>query len=199
MPHPVGPTAWLVAGLGNPGERYAKTRHNVGAMVVEELARRAGERFRRARWVPADACELREGGSTVLLARSHGFMNESGPAYASLAKKRAVPPDHVVAIHDDLDLAFGALRVKLGGSTAGHRGLDSLVGALRTPDFYRVRMGIGRPPGRQDPVEFVLELFSKAEREELPLFVDVAADAVLSLVRDGLQATQDRFNRPGPS
>jgi PTH1 family peptidyl-tRNA hydrolase len=190
---------WLVAGLGNPGDRYAKTRHNLGRMVVDEVARRAGERFRKARFVPADAAELKEGGDRLVLVKSHAFMNESGPSYASLAKKRGVAPERVIAVHDDIDLAFGALRVKLGGSTAGHQGLNSLVGALRTPDFCRVRLGIGRPPGRQDPVDFVLEDFAKREAADVVMLIDEAADAVLSLVREGLTATQDRFNRSGPS
>lgn len=189
---------WLVAGLGNPGERYAGTRHNVGAMVVEELAERAGERFRKARFVPADVAEIAAEGERVLLVRSRTFMNESGPAYASLAKKNDVPPDHVIAAHDELDLAFGALRVKVGGSTAGHHGLDSLVAALRTPDFYRLRLGIGRPPGRQDPLDFVLRPFSKKEAEVVAVLIDDAADAALSLVRHGLSPTQDRYNRSGP-
>jgi PTH1 family peptidyl-tRNA hydrolase len=189
---------WLVAGLGNPEERYERTRHNLGRMVVAELAGRAGERFRKARFVPAEIAEVREAGERVLLARSQRYYNESGPVYASLARKHDVPPARVIAVHDDLDLAYGAIRVKIGGSTAGNHGLDSLVIALRTPDFFRVRMGIGRPPGRQDPVDFVLEPFPKRAEAEVALFVDDAADAVLSLVRDGLQATQDRFNRAGP-
>lgn len=189
---------WLVAGLGNPGERYARTRHNVGAMVVEELAERAGERFRKARFVPADVAEIKADGERVLLVKSRTFMNESGPAYASVARKNDVPPDHVIAAHDELDLAFGALRVKFGGSTAGHHGLDSLVAALRTPDFYRLRLGIGRPPGRQDPLDFVLRPFSKKEAEVVAVLIDHAADAALSLVRHGLSPTQDRYNRSGP-
>jgi PTH1 family peptidyl-tRNA hydrolase len=118
--------------------------------------------------------------------------------YASLAKKRDVDPAHLIAVHDDLDLAFGALRVKFGGSTAGNHGLDSLVGALRTQDFYRVRLGIGRPPGRQDPIDFVLEPFPKRLQADVEMLVDDAADAVLSLVRDGLAEAQDRYNRSGP-
>jgi PTH1 family peptidyl-tRNA hydrolase len=189
---------WLVAGLGNPGEAYVRTRHNVGAMVVEELADRAGERFRKARFVPADIAEITAEGERVLLVKSRTFMNESGPAYASVAKKHEIRPDHLIAAHDELDLPFGALRVKFGGSTAGHHGLDSLVGALRTPDFYRLRLGIGRPPGRQDPLDFVLRPFSKKEEEEVVLLVDQAADAALSLARHGLSPTQDRYNRSGP-
>jgi peptidyl-tRNA hydrolase, PTH1 family len=189
---------WLVAGLGNPGERYAGTRHNVGAMVVDELANRAGERFRKARFVPADVAEITADGERMLLVKSRTFMNESGPSYASVARKHDIQPDHVIAAHDDLDLAFGALRVKFGGSTAGHHGLDSLVAGLRTPDFHRLRLGIGRPPGRQDPLNFVLRPFSKKEQEEVVVLVDQAAEATLSLARHGLSPTQDRFNRSGP-
>ncbi len=189
---------WLVAGLGNPGDRYAKTRHNLGYMVAEELARRADSRFRKVRFVPIDVCEITEAGMRLLVAKSHAFMNETGPSFASLAKKNGVGPDHVVAVHDDIDLAFAALRIKLGGSTAGHNGLNSLVSAFRTPDFYRLRLGVGRPPGRQDPVDFVLERFAKREEADVAVLVDDAADAVLSLAHEGLARTQDRFNRPGP-
>lgn len=189
---------WLVAGLGNPGDRYARTRHNLGYRVVDELARRAGERFGKVRFVPVDACELVEAGERVLLAKAHAYMNETGPAFASLARKRGVPPERVIAVHDDIDLAFGALRVRFGGSTAGHNGLRSVAGALRTNDFHRVRLGVGRPTGRKDPVDWVLEDFAKREEPDVAILVDDAADAVLSLVRDGLAATQDRFNRSGP-
>jgi PTH1 family peptidyl-tRNA hydrolase len=189
---------WLVAGLGNPGDRYARTRHNIGAVVAEELARSAGERFRKVRFVPVDACELRVGEERVVVAKSHAFMNEAGPSYASLARKHDVPAEQVIAVHDELDLAFGALRVKFGGSTAGHNGLRSLQSALRTPEFLRVRCGIGRPPGRQDPSDFVLSQFAKREEAEVAILVDDAADAVRSLVLEGLERTQDRFNRAGP-
>jgi PTH1 family peptidyl-tRNA hydrolase len=189
---------WLVAGLGNPGERYERTRHNLGYRVVDELARRSGERFRKIRFVPADAAEIDESGERLVLAKARAFMNVTGPAFASLARKQDVEPDQVIAVHDEIDLPFGALRVKFGGSTAGHNGLRSLGGALRTPDFYRVRLGVGRPPGRMDPADWVLNDFSKADEPDVALLVDDGADAVLSLVRDGLQATQDRFNRAGP-
>jgi PTH1 family peptidyl-tRNA hydrolase len=189
---------WLVAGLGNPGPRYARTRHNLGYRVVDELASRAGERFRKARFVPADVCELTEAGERVVLGKAHAYMNENGPAFASLVRKHRVEPDHVIAVHDEIDLAFGALRVKLGGSTAGHNGVRSLASALRTQDFYRVRLGVGRPTGRKDPVDWVLEDFAKAQEADVAMLVDDGADAVLSIVRDGLQATQDRFNRSGP-
>jgi PTH1 family peptidyl-tRNA hydrolase len=189
---------WLIAGLGNPGDRYAATRHNAGAMVVDELARRAGERFRKARFVPAEVAELREGDERVLLVKSLRYMNESGPSFAAVAGKRGVPPARLVAVHDEIDLPFGALRAKIGGSTAGHNGLRSLQAALRTPEFNRLRIGVGRPAGRADPADFVLRPFSGGERPEVPLLIDDAADAALSLVRDGLEATQHRFNRSAP-
>ena len=189
---------WLVAGLGNPGDRYARTRHNVGAMVADEMGRAAGERFRKVRFLPIDAAGLRVGDERVLVARSQRFMNEAGPSYASLAAKQHVEPGRLIAVHDELDLPAGALRVKAGGSTAGHNGLRSLQQALGTADFLRVRIGIGRPPGRQDPADFVLDPFPKRDEEEVAILVGEAADAVRSLVIDGLERTQDRFNRSGP-
>src|SRR3990172_9091205 len=131
---------WLRAGLGNPGDRYAKTRPNLGYRVVEERGRRPGGRFRKGRFVPADAAEIAEAGERVVLAKAHAYMNETGPAFASLARKHHVAPDHVIAVHDDIDLTFGALRVKFGGSTAGHNGLRSVGGALRTSEFSRLRL-----------------------------------------------------------
>jgi PTH1 family peptidyl-tRNA hydrolase len=189
---------WLVAGLGNPGPGYAKNRHNLGYMVVDELCSRAGERFKKVRFVPADVCEIHESSERILLAKAHAFMNENGPAFASLVRKRKIEPDHVVAVHDEIDLAFGALRVKFGGSTAGHNGVRSLANALRTPDFFRIRLGVGRPTGHKDPADWVLEDFAKREKPDVEILVDDGAEAVLSLVRDGLQATQDRFNRSAP-
>jgi PTH1 family peptidyl-tRNA hydrolase len=189
---------WLVAGLGNPGPRYAKNRHNVGYMVVDELCSRAGGRFKKVRFVPSDVCEMDESGERLLLGKAHAFMNENGPAFASLARKRRIHPDHLIAVHDEIDLPFGAMRVKFGGSTAGHNGLRSLSNALRTADFYRIRLGVGRPSGRKDPADWVLEDFAKREEPDVAILVDDGADAVLSLVRDGLQATQDRFNRSAP-
>jgi peptidyl-tRNA hydrolase, PTH1 family len=189
---------WLVAGLGNPGDKYRASRHNAGAMVVDLLAERAGERFRKTRFVPADVAETRIAGERVLLARSHRFMNDSGPSFASLARKNSVPPEQIIAVHDEIDLPFGALRIKHGGSTAGHNGLNSLVSALRSDDFLRVRVGVGRPPGRGDPIGYVLKPFSKDQLSDVPLLIDDAADAVESLIENGLERTQDRFNRAGP-
>jgi peptidyl-tRNA hydrolase, PTH1 family len=190
---------WLVAGLGNPGPSFARNRHNAGAMVVDLLAERGGARFRKARFIPVEVAEIRGPiDERVILAKSTRFMNESGPGFASLAKRSKVGPDHVIAVHDEIDLPFGALRVKFGGSTAGHNGLRSLAGALRTPEFYRVRLGVGRPTGRKDAADWVLEDFAKREEPEVAQLVDDGADATLSIVVDGLQTTQDRFNRPGP-
>ena len=166
--------------------------------MVDELASREGERFRKARFVPADVCEIREGNERIVLAKSRAFMNESGPAIASLARKHDVEPDHVIAVHDEIDLPFGALRVKFGGSTAGHNGLRSLQQALRTPDFFRVRLGVGRPTGRKSAADWVLDAFAKREESDVAVLVDDGADAVRSLVADGLLPTQDRYNRSAP-
>jgi PTH1 family peptidyl-tRNA hydrolase len=189
--------SWLVVGLGNPGEQYARTRHNLGAMVVESLASQNGSRFKKVRFLPLEVADTSVGRESLYLARSLRFMNESGPSYASFAKKRGIDAGNVLAVHDELDLPFGALRVKFGGSSAGHNGLKSLQSALGSPDFYRVRLGVGRPQGRQEPADYVLKAFGKAERDDVEVLVADGADAVLSLVRDGLEQTQDRFNRSG--
>lgn len=191
--------AWLVAGLGNPGDRYASTRHNVGRMVAEDLAREAGERSRKVRFLPVEVAEIRVGDERVLVARSTRFMNESGPSYASLAKKHEIEPSRLIAVHDELDIPAGTIRVKLGGGNSGHNGLRSLDQALRSPDYLRVRVGIGRPPGRQDPADFVLQPAAKQDQADLALVVGHAADAVRALIADGLERTQDRFNRSSPS
>jgi PTH1 family peptidyl-tRNA hydrolase len=189
---------WLVAGLGNPGERYANTRHNLGRLVVEDLAHASGARFRKVKFLPSEVAEITESEDHVLLVRATRFMNESGPSYASLAKKRGVEPGHLIAVHDELDIPAGTLRVKLGGGTSGHNGLKSLQQALGTTEFLRVRVGIGRPPGRQDPADFVLEPMPERLEPDVAILVDHAADAVRSLIGAGLEATQDRFNRSGP-
>ena len=189
--------AWLVAGLGNPGDRYAKSRHNLGRMVAAELALAHGERFRKARFLPAEVAEVREDGERVLLASSTRYMNESGPAYASLAKKHDVGPDRLIAVYDELDIPAGELRVKLGGGSS-HNGVKSLQQAMRGREFLHVRIGIGRPPGRQDPADFVLEPIGKRLEADVAIWAGHAAEAVRSLVVDGLDATQDRFNRRAP-
>ena len=186
---------WLVVGLGNPGERYARTRHNVGAMVVDRLCERFGARLRKVRFSPVMAAEARYEGIPLVLARSGTWMNESGPPLASFAKRRGIPVSRVVACHDDMDLPFGALRVKRSGGTAGHHGLDSLVAAFRSTDFYRIRVGVGRPPSRDRGIDHVLDTFPKRQQEDLGVLVEEAADAVLALVSEGLATAQERFNR----
>lgn len=192
--------AWLVAGLGNPGDRYASSRHNVGRMVVENLAEGAGERFRKVRFLPVETAEIRVGDDRVVLARSSRFMNESGPSYASLARKQGIDTSELIAVHDELDIPAGTIRVKLGGGNGGHNGLRSLDQALRTNQYLRVRVGIGRPPGRMDPADFVLRPVASRDEADLAILVDHAAQAVRSLITGGLERTQDRFNRstPGP-
>ncbi len=190
---------WLVVGLGNPGPSYAGHRHNVGYLVVEELARRMGSGFRAHKSGRAEVVEGRLGapgtpGPRVVLARSRGFMNESGGAIKTLTTFYKVAPARVIAIHDELDIPFGTLRVKLGGGDNGHNGLKSLRSSFGTGDFYRVRSGIGRPPGRQEVADFVLSNYSAAERKELPFQIDLAADAVETLITEGLEKTQQKFN-----
>jgi len=190
---------WLVVGLGNPGPTYASTRHNVGYLVADELARRMGASFRAHKSGRAEVVEGRLAAPgapapRVVLARPRSYMNEIGGPVKALTSFYKVQPGRVVAIHDELDIAFGTLRVKLGGGDNGHNGLKSMRSSLGTGDFYRVRAGIGRPPGRQDPADFVLSAYSSVERKELPFQVDRAADAVECLVEQGLEATQQRFN-----
>jgi PTH1 family peptidyl-tRNA hydrolase len=165
--------------------------------VVERLAERLGTRFRKVRFLSVDVAEARAGDAALFLARPLTFMNVSGPPLASFARKRGIPVERVIACHDEIDLAFGALKIKQGGSTAGHHGLDSMAEAFRGPGFYRVRLGVGHPRGRKDPADYVLEPFAKAEREEADLLIEDGADAVLTLVTEGLAAAQDRFNRSG--
>jgi PTH1 family peptidyl-tRNA hydrolase len=188
---------WLIAGLGNPGEKYARTRHNAGAMVVDLLCERLGVTLKKTRFVAATIAEARTGDIPLLLVRTTTFMNESGPPVASVARKRDIPAERVVVVHDEIDLPFGALRLKFGGSTAGHNGLESVVSAFRSPDFFRVRIGVGRPPGRQDPIGYVLSPFASREREDAAVLIGDAADATLALVTDGLPSAQDRYNRGG--
>lgn len=194
---------WLVVGLGNPGPEYAGTRHSAGHLVLDELAARAGGRLTRHSRGRADVLATRfggpggagsPGGHRVVLGRPRSYMNESGGPVVSLRDYYGADPAHLVVVHDELDLPFGTLRCKLGGGDGGHNGLKSIRASLGTGDFLRVRVGIGRPPGRMDAADYVLRGFSGAERKELPLVVTEAADAVESLVSDGLEATQNRFN-----
>ena len=194
-----GTPVWLVVGLGNPGPTYAGHRHNVGYLVTDELAARNFSPIRAHKTGRADVVEGRLGapgapGPRVVLARPRCYMTESGGPVKALATFYKVPPARIVAIHDELDIAFGTLRIKLGGGDNGHNGLRSMRGSLGTGDFYRVRAGIGRPPGRQDVADFVLSNYSTVERRELPFQVDHAADAVETLITEGLDRTQQRFN-----
>ena len=184
---------WLVVGLGNPGPGYAGNRHNVGFMVVDLLAGRMGARF-KAHKARADVVEGRLGDARVVLAKPRTYMNESGGPVAGLRDFFKVPADRLVVVHDELDIGYGVLRLKLGGGDNGHNGLRSVRTSLGTGEFYRVRFGVGRPVGRQDPADYVLSDFSPAERKELPFHVDRTADAVEALVTDGLERTQNTFN-----
>ena len=192
---------WLVVGLGNPGPAYAGHRHNIGYLVTDELANRLDGKWRAHKSGRADVVEGRLRGTApgvpgprVVLARSRTYMNESGGPVKALATFYKVPPDHVIAIHDELDIAFDTMRVKLGGGDNGHNGLKSMRSSFGTGDFHRVRVGIGRPPGRQEVHDFVLSNFSSAERKVLPFVVDTAADAIETLITEGLEKTQQRFN-----
>jgi PTH1 family peptidyl-tRNA hydrolase len=188
---------WLVVGLGNPGSTYATTRHNVGRLVIELLAERAGGSFKAHRRGRADLLETRLGdppGVRTVLARPRSYMNESGGSVAALRDFFKIDIEHLALVHDELDIPFGTLRVKRGGGDNGHNGVRSVRAALGTGEFCRVRIGIGRPPGRLDPAVFVLKPFSATERGELPLLVDRAADAVEALVVDGLAYAQNVYN-----
>jgi peptidyl-tRNA hydrolase, PTH1 family len=184
---------WLIVGLGNPGEPYAGNRHNVGFMVLDLLAARAGGRF-KAHKARADVVEGRLGQARAVLAKPRSYMNESGGPVAALRDFFRVPVDRIVVVHDDLDIEFGAIRVKLGGGDGGHNGLRSITKSLGDKDYLRVRFGIGRPPGRMDPAAFVLKDFATVERKELGVHLERAADAAEGLLRDGLAATQNVFH-----
>ncbi len=184
----------LVVGLGNPGPRYATTRHNIGFLVAEALAGRIGAGFKVHKRSGAEILTGRLGGRPVVLAKPRCYMNESGRQVGPLAKFYSVNPADVVVIHDELDIDFGRIRLKVGGGEGGHNGLRSVADALGSKDFARVRIGIGRPPGRMDPAAFVLENFSAAERTEVPTICELAADATELLVRNGLEAAQNQVH-----
>ncbi len=188
---------YLVVGLGNPGPAYAGNRHNVGQHVADVLADRGRLTFKshKAGAVVAEG-RLSPGGPRVILAKPGSYMNLSGGPVAQLAKFYKVPPERVVVIHDELDLDFDTVRVKVGGGHGGHNGLRDIIARLGGQDFVRVRVGIGRPPGRQDPADFVLKDFSVEERKALPVLLEDAADAVAAVVADGALAAENRFNGP---
>lgn len=185
--------AWLIVGLGNPGPKYAGNRHNVGFMVVDRLAERAGGRF-RAHKARADVVEGRVAGMRAILAKPRSYMNDSGGPVSALRDYYGIPLDRLLVIHDELDIPFASLRLKRGGGDNGHNGLRSITRSLGDRNYYRLRVGIGRPPGRMDAATFVLRDFSAAERKELPIELERAADAAESLLREGLAATQNAFH-----
>jgi PTH1 family peptidyl-tRNA hydrolase len=189
--------ASLVIGLGNPGGEYTHTRHNSGWLVLDELERRG--RFGRSR--REGPARVRDGsveGVDVVLARPQTFMNLSGRAGVHLVRVLGVAVSEVVVVHDDVDIAFGRLRLRRGGSAGGNRGVRSLIDSWRSPDFIRVRVGIGRPPEGDDTVDHVLDTFAPAEREALPAILGRAADATIAIVRDGLEQAMGEYNRAFP-
>lgn len=184
---------WLIAGLGNPGPAYAGNRHNVGRFVVDVLATRLGGTFKSHR-TRADIVEGHLSGQRVVLAKSRSYMNESGGPLVALRDFFKIPDDRIVVVHDELDIPYGTLRLKFDGGDNGHNGLRSITKALGTPGYYRVRVGIGRPPGRMDPAAFVLKDFSASERQDLAVNVERAADSVEALITEGLDQAQNSYN-----
>lgn len=184
---------FLIVGLGNPGPRYAATRHNAGFLVVEELARRVGGSFKSHK-ARTDVIEGRLAGLPVIVAKPKSYMNESGGPVLAVSRFFTVGVERIVVVHDELDLPFGGLRLKRGGGEGGHNGLKSTSSALGSKDYVRVRFGIGRPPGRQDPAEFVLREFGVLERKELPFLIDRAADATEAVLTEGLESAQNKYN-----
>lgn len=191
---------WCVVGLGNPGPQYAGTRHNIGQMVLDELARRTGTKFgsHRAHAVVAETrLGLLPGGAPgprVVLAKPLTYMNVSGGPTSALAKYYDVAPERIIAVHDEVDIPFGTIKLKIGGGEGGHNGLRDITKALGTKDYLRVRVGVDRPPGRMQTADYVLKNFGTTERKDLPLLIDDAADAVEMLITEGLHATQGKFH-----
>lgn len=189
---------WLVVGLGNPGPKYAGNRHNAGYMVADLLAKRMGVSFSRHRKAVAEVAEARLGvgvdAPRIVLAKPLTYMNLSGGPVTSLANFYKVPSDKIIVVYDELDIPYGQIRLKIGGGEGGHNGARSISGSLSTKDYVRVRFGIGRPPGRQDPADFVLTDFNSVERKELDYLVDRAADAVEAIVVNGLAKAQLVFH-----
>jgi len=187
------PGPWLVVGLGNPGPQYVANRHNAGHLIVEILADRVGGNF-KAHKSRNEVVETRFGDDRVVLAKPRCYMNESGGPVASLRDFFKVEVERLIVVHDELDLPFGAIRLKLGGGDNGHNGLKSLRRSLGSGEFHRVRLGIGRPPGRQDPADWVLRDWSAAERKDIDLHLERAADAVETLIAEGLARAQNIYN-----
>lgn len=184
----------LVVGLGNPGPQYAKTRHNLGFMVADVLAGRMGAQFKVHKRSGAEIVTGRLGHRPVVLAKPRTYMNESGRQVGPLAQFYSVMPADVIVIHDELDIDFGRIRLKLGGGEGGHNGLKSVANSLGTKNFQRVRIGIGRPPGRKDPAAYVLENFATTERPEVPAICELSADATELLIEAGLETAQNQVH-----
>jgi PTH1 family peptidyl-tRNA hydrolase len=186
---------WLIVGLGNPGVQYQGNRHNVGQMVLDELAGRIGAGFKthKARAQVVEG-RLGIGGPRVVLAKPMTYMNLSGGPVSALANFYGITPDHVVAVHDEIDIPFNTVKLKIGGGEGGHNGLRDISKALATKDYLRVRVGVGRPPGRMDTADYVLRDFGTAELKELPFLLDEAADAVEALLHEGLTAAQQKYH-----
>ena len=188
---------WLVVGLGNPGDQYAATRHNIGQMVIDELARRHSVKFSSHK-SRTDIAAFKLGvgidAHSVIIGKSKSYMNETGGPVKALANFYSVQPEKIIALHDELDIPFAAIRTKLAGGDNGHNGLKSMTSSFGTANYYRIRLGIGRPMGQQDPADFVLKAFSKVEQKDLAEFIERGADVVESLISKGLEATQSAFN-----
>jgi PTH1 family peptidyl-tRNA hydrolase len=190
---------WLIAGLGNPGPGYSSHRHNVGHMALDVLADRLGARFKNHKTNAAVAeTRIAAGGAKLVLAKPNTFMNLSGGPISALLRFYSLEPSQLVVLHDELDLPFDTVRLKTGGGSGGNNGIRDISAALGTGDFTRVRIGIGRPPGRQDPADYVLSPFSSVERAVLPNLLSDAADATEQLITEGLLAAQQRFHAPKP-
>jgi PTH1 family peptidyl-tRNA hydrolase len=188
---------WLVVGLGNPGDQYAATRHNVGQMVIDQLVKRHSVKLashKSRTHIAAYKLGVGIDAHQIILAKSQIYMNETGGPIKALANFYSVGPEKIIVLHDELDIGFAAIRTKLGGGDNGHNGLKSMTSAFNTPDYYRVRLGIGRPMGQQDPADFVLKQFSKEEKKDLDEFIERGADVVEFLIEKGLELTQGKFN-----
>jgi PTH1 family peptidyl-tRNA hydrolase len=184
---------WIVIGLGNPGQEFERTRHNIGAMVAVELAKRSGKKLSSHK-SRANLAEYKlASGDSIAVATLRSYMNESGGPTKSLMDFYKAKSDNLIVIHDELDIPFEAIRIKQGGGDNGHNGLKSITKVLG-PDYFRLRMGIGRPLGNQDPADFVLKPFSANERKNLELFVTKGADAIEALISEGLERAQANFN-----
>jgi len=188
---------WLVVGLGNPGDQYAATRHNVGQMVIDQLAKRHSVKLashKSRTHIAAYKLGVGIDAHQIILAKSHSYMNETGGPIKALANFYSVEPVNIIVLHDELDIGYSVIRTKLGGGDNGHNGLKSMTSAFNTPDYFRVRLGIGRPMGQQDPADFVLKQFSKEEKKVLDEFIERGADVVEFLIEKGLELTQGKFN-----